>query len=53
MLVGSYDLLNEVSDEKRFYKNISAALMQVRNGLGDALFTVRVKVGKRGNRLTP
>jgi len=40
--LNSYALVNEVSNEKRFMKNVSAALGEVRNLAGDALFTVRV-----------
>ncbi|MCJ1400318.1 hypothetical protein MMC11_003523 [Xylographa trunciseda] len=37
--VSSYELLNEVCDEKRFAKRPSGALLEVRNGVGDGLFT--------------
>ena len=40
MFVSSYDLVNEVSDEKRFSKKVAVAVEQVRNGIGDGLFTV-------------
>ncbi|TBU21982.1 fatty acid hydroxylase [Dichomitus squalens] len=42
VFVNSYELVNEVSDDKRFPKKISAALEQVRNGAGDGLFTAHV-----------
>ncbi|KAI0631143.1 fatty acid hydroxylase [Trametes polyzona] len=35
----SYELQNEVSNDKRFQKAVIGALEQVRNGMGDALFT--------------
>ncbi|KAI0754463.1 bifunctional P-450/NADPH-P450 reductase [Daedaleopsis nitida] len=40
--VSSYKLLNEVSDEKRFKKKVSAGLKQMRNATGDGLFTAFV-----------
>ncbi|KAJ7579303.1 fatty acid hydroxylase [Mycena floridula] len=39
--VNSYELVNEVSDEKRFKKPIAGNLLQVRNLVGDGLFTAR------------
>lgn len=39
-MISSYDLLNEISDEKRFIKKVGGALLEVRNGVGDGLFTV-------------
>ena len=42
LFVNSYDLLNEISDETRFRKNINANLMQVRNAIKDGLFTAHV-----------
>ncbi|KAJ7579319.1 fatty acid hydroxylase [Mycena floridula] len=39
--VNSYELVNEVSDDKRFKKPIAGALLQVRNLAGDGLFTAR------------
>jgi cytochrome P450/NADPH-cytochrome P450 reductase len=39
VIVSSYELLNELCDEKRFYKQPSGPLLQVRNGTGDGLFT--------------
>lgn len=32
-------MLNEICDEKRFNKSVSGALKEVRNGVGDGLFT--------------
>ena len=37
----SYELQNELSNEKRFKKAVVAGVNEVRNGLGDGLFTVR------------
>ncbi|KAI1625611.1 cytochrome P450 [Exophiala viscosa] len=37
--ITSADLLNELCDETRFCKAVSGALQQVRNGVGDGLFT--------------
>lgn len=42
LVVSSYELMNDVCDDKRFIKNPGGALGQVRNGVGDGLFTVRV-----------
>lgn len=39
IVVNSYALVNELSNEKRFNKNVGAALNQVRNLVGDGLFT--------------
>ena len=39
-MICSQELLHEVSDEKRFRKIPRAALDQVRNAVGDGLFTV-------------
>lgn len=36
--------MNDVSDDKKFYKNMSGPLLLVRNGVGDGLFTVSVAV---------
>ncbi|RPD61291.1 bifunctional P-450:NADPH-P450 reductase [Lentinus tigrinus ALCF2SS1-6] len=38
-LANSYELQNELSNEKRFTKAVTAALVEVRNGTGDGLFT--------------
>ncbi|RMZ87908.1 hypothetical protein DV736_g4861, partial [Chaetothyriales sp. CBS 134916] len=38
-IVSSVELLNELCDENRFHKKVSIALKQVRNGVGDGLFT--------------
>ena len=40
-VASSYQLQNELSNEKRFKKTVVAGVNQVRNGLGDGLFTVR------------
>ncbi|ETN43966.1 uncharacterized protein HMPREF1541_10831 [Cyphellophora europaea CBS 101466] len=37
--VASAELLNEICDEKRFHKAVSGPLKEVRNGVGDGLFT--------------
>ncbi|KAJ7067224.1 fatty acid hydroxylase [Mycena amicta] len=39
--VSSYALANEVSNEKRFQKRVSGALAEVRNLVGDGLFTAQ------------
>lgn len=39
VIVNTQELANELCDEKRFYKRPTGALEQVRNGVGDGLFT--------------
>lgn len=39
IIITSQALANEVCDEKRFAKNVSAGLAELRNGVGDGLFT--------------
>jgi cytochrome P450/NADPH-cytochrome P450 reductase len=39
VVISSVELLNEVCDEKRFGKVVTAALNEVRNATGDGLFT--------------
>ncbi|CCM04514.1 uncharacterized protein FIBRA_06695 [Fibroporia radiculosa] len=39
VVVSSYDLVSEVSDDKRFFKAVSGGLAEVRNGVKDGLFT--------------
>ncbi|OCH86500.1 cytochrome P450 [Obba rivulosa] len=39
VVVNTYELLNELCDERRFYKGVTGALEEVRNGVADALFT--------------
>ncbi|KAJ6522368.1 fatty acid hydroxylase [Mycena vulgaris] len=39
--VSSYELVNEVSDDSRFQKRVSGGLSQVRNLVGDGLFTAQ------------
>ncbi|KAF7346793.1 Fatty acid hydroxylase [Mycena sanguinolenta] len=39
IFVSSYDLVNEVSDDTRFNKRVAGPLREVRNLVGDALFT--------------
>ncbi|KAH9931026.1 cytochrome P450 [Amylocystis lapponica] len=41
VIVNSYELMNDVCDDKKFYKNIAGTFMQVRHGLGDGLFTAK------------
>ncbi|KAI0629782.1 cytochrome P450 [Trametes polyzona] len=41
VVINSRALLNEVSDDKKFYKKIAANSMQLRNAAGDGLFTAR------------
>ena len=41
--MSSYELQNELSDEKRFVKTINPSLEEVRNAAGDGLFTVRLR----------
>jgi len=38
-IVSSVELLNEMCDEKRFHKIVSGGLVEVRNGIGNGLFT--------------
>ncbi|KAM5540807.1 hypothetical protein V8D89_005451 [Ganoderma adspersum] len=39
IVVNSYELANEVCDDKRFPKIVNGALEELRRGVGDALFT--------------
>jgi cytochrome P450 / NADPH-cytochrome P450 reductase len=39
LFISTQELMNEVCDEKRFEKNVSGALEQIRNGVQDGLFT--------------
>jgi len=39
LFANSVELINELCDEKRFCKSVSSALEQIRNGIGDGLFT--------------
>jgi len=39
LFISTHELMNEVCDEKRFSKTVSGALEQIRNGVGDGLFT--------------
>ena len=43
MVINSYDLLKDVCDDKKFRKTVAGPLVEVRNGLGDGLFTVSSK----------
>ena len=40
-MVNTAELVNDVSNEKKFYKSVVGPLQLVRNGVGDGLFTVR------------
>ncbi|THH27701.1 hypothetical protein EUX98_g6479 [Antrodiella citrinella] len=42
VVINTNELVNEVSDEKRFMKNHTPGLSQVRNTAGDGLFTAKV-----------
>ncbi|KAF3923088.1 hypothetical protein ABW20_dc0106127 [Dactylellina cionopaga] len=39
LVLSSWELIHEACDEKRFAKQVAAGLEQVRNGVGDGLFT--------------
>ncbi|KAK6339688.1 hypothetical protein TWF718_009084 [Orbilia javanica] len=39
LVLSSWELIHECCDEKRFAKQVSGGLEQVRNGVGDGLFT--------------
>lgn len=39
LIISSYELVNEVCNEKRFKKDIRGVLNEVRAGVGDGLFT--------------
>ncbi|OBZ67672.1 hypothetical protein A0H81_12453 [Grifola frondosa] len=39
VVVCTYELMNEVSNDKRFTKAVTGALVEIRNGAGDGLFT--------------
>lgn len=39
LFISTHELLNEACDEKRFEKNVSGGLEQIRNGVQDGLFT--------------
>ncbi|CDO70376.1 hypothetical protein BN946_scf184999.g16 [Trametes cinnabarina] len=39
LIVASYELLNELSNDKRFPKTVVGALEKMRNGMGDGLFS--------------
>ncbi|TBU51068.1 hypothetical protein BD310DRAFT_863656, partial [Dichomitus squalens] len=39
IIISSYDLMNEVSNDKRFSKAVVGGLVETRKGLGDGLFT--------------
>ena len=41
-VVNTAKLMNEVSDDKKFFKHMSGPLVLVRNAVGDGLFTVRL-----------
>ena len=39
VVVGSHDAANEIFNEKRFFKVPAGSLLEVRNGVGDGLFS--------------
>jgi cytochrome P450/NADPH-cytochrome P450 reductase len=41
LFITTQELLNEICDEKRFTKVVAGSLNEVRNGIGDGLFTAR------------
>lgn len=41
LFITTQELLNEICDEKRFTKVVAGSLNEVRNGVGDGLFTAR------------
>lgn len=53
IIASSYELQNELSNEKRFQKAVVAGLVEVRNGLGDGLFTVSLMILGRALRTLP
>lgn len=42
--------MNDVSDDKKFYKTVIGPLMLVRNAIGDGLFTVRLHCPRHAYR---
>jgi hypothetical protein len=40
-VISTVELVNDVSDDKKFYKAVTGPLVLVRNAAGDGLFTVR------------
>ena len=40
IVVNSHAIVNELSDDSKFYKTVPATLQEVRRALGDGLFTV-------------
>ena len=42
LFVSTYDLSNEVCDEKRFSKDVANATEELRLGIKDGLFTARI-----------
>jgi cytochrome P450 / NADPH-cytochrome P450 reductase len=47
-VISTAELLNDVSDEKKFSKVVAGPLLLVRNATGDGLFTVRPLSWHRG-----
>jgi cytochrome P450/NADPH-cytochrome P450 reductase len=41
--IGTVDLMTELCDESRFGKKIAGSLVELRNGVGDGLFTADTK----------
>ena len=42
LYLSTHSLMNEIYDEKRFTKLVSGGLEQIRNGVGDGLFTAHL-----------
>ena len=42
IVLGSQELLHDVSDDKRYRKTVGGGLYEVRNAVKDGLFTVRI-----------
>ena len=39
VFISSHELMDEICDEKRFSKEVTASLLEIRNGIGAGLFT--------------
>ena len=50
MVINTQELLHEVCNEKRFRKVLSSGVYEVRNALGDGLFTVSIQTVFAGQR---
>lgn len=40
-MINSASLMEEVSDDKRFYKTVTSGTFEVRSAVGDGLFTAQ------------